>query len=196
MSVTLPPITIFDLETTGLDPKKGHRILEIAGVRIENGQVNMEKTFASMVNPERDIPWEAKQVNKISEEDVANAPTIDIVLPQFLEFAAGTTLLAHNANFDYGFLSTEKEYCWGYIDLPECYCTMKLSQSLYPTEFRHSLDVISKRFDLPLPEERHRALADTILLAQAFLKMMESGKVKSFEDLCKKANFRENLVQK
>jgi DNA polymerase III epsilon subunit len=195
MLATLPPITIFDLETTGLDPKKGHRILEIAGVRIENGQVT-DKTFASMVNPERDIPWEAKQVNKITEEDVKNAPTIDVVLPQFLDFAAGTTLLAHNASFDYGFLSAEKEYCWGYIDLPECYCTMKLSQSLYPTEFRHSLDVISKKFDLPLPAERHRALADTVLLAQAFLKMMESGKVKNFEDLCRKANFREAVVQK
>ena len=116
----LPPITVFDIETTGLDPRRGHRIVEIAGVRLENGQVLRERTFSSFVNPERDIPFEARQVNKIRDEDVQGAPTIDAVLPQFLEFASGSLLLAHNANFDFGFLTNEKEYCWGYVELPEC----------------------------------------------------------------------------
>jgi DNA polymerase-3 subunit epsilon len=117
-----------------------------------------------MVNPEREIPFEARQVNKISDEDVKNAPTIDAVLPQFLEFAKGSLLFAHNAAFDFGFLDSEKQYCWGYVDLPECHCTMRLSQSLYPTEFRHSLDVLSKKFSLTvMPGMRHRALADAIL---------------------------------
>ncbi len=183
---TLPPLTFFDLETTGLDPRKGHRIIEIAGIRIEDGKILEERNFVSMVNPERDIPWEARQVNKISEEQVKDAPTIDAVLPQFLEFARGTSLVAHNAAFDYGFLQVEKEYCWGYVELPECFCSMLLSRSLYPTEFRHSLDVLCKKFDLTMPAERHRALADTVLAAQAFMKMLELNNITKLESLRKR----------
>jgi|GEM_PF-415098 len=188
--ISLPPLTVFDLETTGLDPKKGHRILEIAGVRIEDGVIT-DKTFVSLVNPERDIPWEAKQVHKIDESDVADASTIDAVLPQFLEFAAGSTLIAHNAAFDYGFLTCEKDFCWGYIELPESLCSMRLSQSLYPHEFRHSLDVLTRKFNLQMPEDRHRALSDCYLAADAILKMIEQGPVKSFEELRKRAGLKQ-----
>jgi DNA polymerase-3 subunit epsilon len=187
----LPPITFFDLETTGLDPRKGHRIIEIAGVRVENGQILKEKTFSSLVNPEREIPWEARQVNKISDEDVKTAPTIDAVLPQFLEFAQGSVLFAHNAAFDFGFLDAEKEYCWGYVELPECLCSMRLSQSLFPTEFRHSLDVLCKKYGLCMPAERHRALADTILASEALLKMIEAGKIQSFDDIRRRASLKQ-----
>src|SRR3989338_7940636 len=179
----LPPITVFDLETTGLDPKKGHRIIEIAAVRIENGQILRDSPFLSMVNPERDIPMEARQVNKISDDDVKNAPTIEEVLPRFLAFAKGSVLLAHNAGFDIGFLENEKEFCWGYIELPECLCTLRLAQNLYPTEFRHNLDILSRKFNLQMPSGRHRALADTLLLSDILLKMIDEGKITSMEGL-------------
>ena len=186
----LPPITVFDLETTGLDPRKGHRIIEIAGVRFENGMLT-DHTFASFVNPEREIPFEARQVNKISDADVADAPTIETVLPKFLEFAAGTVLVAHNAMFDYGFLMTEKEYCWGYVDLPECLCTMKLSQSLNPHEFRHNLDVLCRKYALDMPTMRHRALDDAILAAHLLQKMIEAGKIQTIEQLRKRASINQ-----
>lgn len=186
-----PPLTVFDLETTGLDPRRGHKIIEIAGVRIEDGKIREDATFARFVNPERDIPAEAKQINKISEEDVAGAPTIDSVLPEFLEFARGTVLFAHNASFDSSFLLIEKEYCWGYVDLPEVLCTMQLSRNLFPHEFRHSLDVLVRKFALPMPEGRHRALADAILAAQALQKMLETGNVRSMEQLRKLASMRQ-----
>ncbi len=179
----LPPLTVFDVETTGLDPTKGHRIIEIAGLRIEDGMVDETKTFVSLVNPERDIPWEAKQVNKISDDDVRTAPGIEEVLPKFLEFAQGTILVAHNANFDMGFLTCEKEMCWGYIDLPECLCTMRLSRTLFANEFGHSLDAVARRLNLTLPQARHRALPDVILTAHALLKMVELGEIRSMEDL-------------
>ena len=184
----LPPLTVFDIETTGLDPLRGHRIIEIAGVRIENGIILRDTAFVTFVNPEREIPWEARQVNKIKDEEVKAAPTIDLVLPQFLEFAKGSTLVAHNAQFDMGFLEAEKQYCWGYTDLPECLCTMMLSRNLYPSDFRHSLDVLIKRFRLDMPTERHRALGDVIVTAQALLKMME--RVQSFEELKKRAGLK------
>lgn len=190
----LPPLTVFDTETTGLDPRKGHRIVEIAGVRIENGIILEERTFSTFVNPERDIPWEAKQVNKIDDSDVANAPTIMTVLPEFLEFAKGSILVAHNAQFDMGFLECEKEFCWGYIELPECLCTMRLSQNLYPTAFRHNLDVLSERFKLPPPIDRHRALPDVIQTAKILLKMLHEGRIQSMDELRRKAGL--NVVTK
>lgn len=183
----LPPLTVFDLETTGLDPQKGHRIVEIAGVRIEDGGILRNQTFASFVNPEREIPLEAKQINKITDEDVRGASTIDSILPKFLAFARGSTLIAHNASFDVSFLATEKEYCWGYVDLPECLCTMRLFQRLFPSEFRSSLDVLCRKFQLTIPMERHRALADALLTAEALLRMLDIGKIASLEELRRKA---------
>lgn len=184
----LPPLTVFDLETTGLDPRKGHRIVEIAGVRIEQGKVLEQSAFSSFVNPERTIPWEAKQINHIEEKDIENAPTIMTVLPSFLAFAQGSVLVAHNAQFDMGFLAAEKEYCWGYIDLPEALCTMRLSQSLFPGAFRHNLDILSERFGLTLPKERHRALPDVLQTATVLLKMLEHGKIQSMEELRRRAS--------
>lgn len=187
----LPPLTIFDIETTGLDPLQGHRIIEIAGVRMENGSILRNSAFTTYVNPERDIPWEARQINRIRDEDVKDAPTIDSVLPKFLEFAAGSLLIAHNAAFDYGFLEAEKQFCWGYTYLPECLCTMELSKSLYPRNPGHSLDVVARRFNLTMPPERHRALADAILAAEAFKRMIEAGNIRSMDELRQKAAFRQ-----
>lgn len=183
----LPPLTVFDTETTGLDPRKGHRIVEIAGVRIENGIILEERTFSTFVNPERDIPWEAKQINKIEDKDVMHAPTIMTALPDFLTFAQGSVLVAHNAAFDMGFLEVEKEFCWGYIELPECLCTMRLSQSLYPTAFRHNLDVLTEKFKLPPVVDRHRALPDVLQTAKILLKMLEEGRIQSMDELRRKA---------
>ncbi len=184
---SLPPLTVFDVETTGLDPRKGHRIIELAGVRIEQGIIT-DLTFNSFVNPERDLPREAQQINKITVADVADAPTIMTVLPQFLEFAQGTMLVAHNAAFDKGFLEMEKEFCWGYVELPQFLCTMRLSQSLFPTAYRHNLDVLSERFNMPLPEGRHRALPDVIQTAKILLKMLEFGRIQSMDELKRRAS--------
>ncbi len=191
--MALPHLTVFDIETTGLDPKKGHRIVEIAGVRIENGNIT-EKTFESFVNPERPIPPEARQINGISDSDVNAAPTIMSVLPEFLAFAQGSILVAHNAAFDMGFLTAEKEFCWGYVELPECFCTMRLSQSLYPTAFRHNLDILSERFGITLPEGRHRALPDVLQTAKILLKMVDAGKIQSCDELRKRAQLAQAVA--
>jgi len=186
--MALPALTVFDVETTGLDPSKGHRIVEIGAIRIENGRILEERPFTMLVNPERDIPWEAKQVHHISNEDVKGAPTIMTALPEFLEYARGSLLFAHNAQFDMGFLEMEKEFCWGYVELPECLCTMRLSQSLFPSAFRHNLDVLSERFGLPLPQDRHRALPDVLQTAKLLLKMIDSGKIQSMDELRRRAS--------
>ena len=189
--MVFPAFTVFDVETTGLDPAKGHRIIEIAGVRVENGEIRTEQAFVELVNPERSLPPEAQQVNKIEQSDVQGAPTIDVVLPQFLEFAAGSILVAHNADFDMKFLENEKTCCWGYIELPECLCTLRLSRALYPTAFRHNLDELQHRFNLPPCEARHRALPDVILTAQALLTMIDQHSIDSIDTLRTQAGVRQ-----
>lgn len=182
-----PSFTVFDTETTGLDPRKGDKIVEIAGVRIEDGVIREDLSFSKFVNPERSIPWEAKRVNHIEDSDVAGAQTIDQVLPEFLEFAKGSILVAHNCDFDMNFLLTEKELCWGYIEIPECLCTMRLSRSLYPSEFRHNLDSLAARLSIAMPKERHRAMPDVLMTAQALLVMIESREINTVEQLRKLA---------
>ena len=186
----LPLLTVFDIETTGLDPQNGHRIIEIAGVKIAGGKIE-DEYFASLVNPEREIPLEARQVHKITDEEVKGAPGIEEVLPKFLEFSSGSILVAHNASFDYGFLETEKQMCWGYLELPECFCTMRLSQSLYPKEFRHNLDIVAKKFGLQMPNARHRALDDALLTANALLKMLDDGHIQSIDELRRRASLKQ-----
>ncbi|MBI1812536.1 3'-5' exonuclease [Candidatus Peregrinibacteria bacterium] len=187
----LPPLTVFDVETTGLDPKRGHRIVEIAAMRFEGGSPLADQTFATFVNPERTIPFEARQVNTISDVDVESAPTIDVVLPQFLTFAEGSLLIAHNASFDYGFLEVEKQFCWGYVDLPECFCTLRLAQNLYPGDFRHNLDALCQKFKFTMPATRHRALADVILTAQALERMITDGHIRSLDELRRRGSIRQ-----
>ncbi|MFH1670674.1 MAG: 3'-5' exonuclease [Patescibacteria group bacterium] len=190
----LPTFTVFDVETTGLDPRRGHKIIELAALRIEDGKILTDAPFNSFVNPERPIPMEAMQVNKIRNEDVLGAPTIDQVIPMFLEFAADSLLVAHNAEFDMGFLNTEKEHCWGYIDIPDALCTMRLSQSIFPNEFRHNLNVVALRLGLEMPTSRHRALPDVSLTAQALLKMIAIGQIETEEDLRQRAGWREMVA--
>ncbi len=190
----LPALTVFDVETTGLDPKKGHRIVEIAGVRIEQGKILEERTFHSLVNPERPVPFETRQIHHISDEDLVGKPTIMTVLPQFLEFAAGSLLVAHNAAFDKSFLDSEKEFCWGYVELPEFFCTMRLSQNLYPTAFRHNLDILCERFQIAMPIDRHRALPDVLVTGQVLLKLLESGRIQSIDEFRRKAGLEAPVV--
>ena len=96
--------TIFDTETTGLSPQGGDKIIEIAAVQMRGGEILTGKTFESFVNPKRTIPFESTQVNKITDSMVADAPHIETVLPEFLDFVGESILVAHNAEFDMGFL--------------------------------------------------------------------------------------------
>ncbi len=187
----LPAITVFDVETTGLDPLLGHRIIEIAAVRIENGEILGNSPFHTLVNPERPIPPEAAHINNIRNEDLEGSPAIDEVIPMFLDFAKNSILAAHNAEFDLGFLNNEKQLCWGYVDIPECVCTLKLSRNLFPREFGHSLDKVALRLGLTIPPRLHRAIPDVMLTAKALLKLLEKGKITSAEDLRRLAGMRQ-----
>lgn len=181
---------IFDTETTGLEVRDGHKIIEIAAIKVRNGQPVAIEVFERFVNPERDLPYDSMQVNKITPDMVANAATIREVLPEFLEFVGDLPMIAHNAEFDVGFLEEELFQINPFARLPMVLCTKKLSRALAPREKFHNLDTLSYRYNISLPTERHRALADVELLATVFYKLVETGNITTLAELAAKAQIR------
>lgn len=164
---------VFDLETTGFNPKFD-KITEIAVVKVKNGELIDE--FTTFVNPERSIPENVQELTHITEEMVADAPTIKEVLPKFLEFVGDSILVAHNARFDISFiLHYAKE-----LDLKvenNVIDTLTMARELYETFENHKLGTIAENLGIEL-EGAHRAINDTRATAKVFLKMQEDAKAK------------------
>ena len=93
---------VFDVETTGLSPQGGDRIVEIAAVRVKNWEV--VDIFESLVNPQRELPADAQRIHSITKAMIAEAPTADEVLPRMIDFTGGACLVGHNIKFDLNFL--------------------------------------------------------------------------------------------
>jgi DNA polymerase III epsilon subunit len=165
-----PIFTIFDTETTGLSPRSGDRIVEIAAIKVQG--LDLLGEFSELVNPERRIPYESQRIHNISDEMVKDAPTVDIILPKFLEFAAGSILIAHNASFDLSFINNEIEKA-GILHPPlEAVCTVNLARKVLPQLHSHSLDALIEHMHIKC-ERRHRALDDVKATAKAFLTMKQ-----------------------
>lgn len=172
---------IFDLETTGLSPHKGHKIIEIGALVLYGEEISREERFHSLVNPLRPIPAGASALHGIINETVAQAPLIQEILPDFLNFLGPSPLILQNAPFDLSFLRWElKSLGWPPLN-NRVLDVVELSRNLYPREKRHNLDAICRRMGVEIfpraclagKEEfcRHRALGDAMLTAQAFLKI-------------------------
>ena len=97
---------VFDIETTGFSPEK-NKIIEIGAVKVEKSVITDK--FSTFVNPDVPIPFEIEQLTGINDNMVLPAPKIDVILPQFLKFCEGCSLVAHNASFDVSFISSECE---------------------------------------------------------------------------------------
>ena len=159
---------VFDIETTGFSSIRD-RIIEIGAVKVENGQI-VDK-FSTFVNPERPIPFEITNLTSITDEMVLDAPTIEVVLPQFLEFIGEGALVAHNAGFDVGFieqncrvLGLEQEFTS--VD------TVALARVLLPTLSKYKLNLVAKALGISL-ENHHRAVDDAGATAEIFVKFVE-----------------------
>jgi len=160
---------IFDTETTGLSPQLGDRIVEIAAVRVMNGEVIDQ--FHSLINPGRPISPEAAKINGITQEMLVDAPLAAVVVPDFLKFVGSDILVAHNAEFDMAFLKREMELLG--MDpsrLPNHMCTLEMARQNFPELQRHNLDVLIQHFGIRI-ENRHRALDDVLATVQVFLQM-------------------------
>jgi DNA polymerase-3 subunit epsilon len=162
--------TVFDTETTGLDPSAGDEILQIGAMRIVAGKLRREEGFEQLVNPQRDIPSLGLAIHGIHPEMVADAPTIDAVLPTFHAYAQDTVLVAHNAAFDMRFLELKRERTGVAFEQPVL-DTLLLSAVVHPAQASHRLEAIAERLGVPILG-RHTAMGDAMVTAEVFLKLV------------------------
>ncbi|PTV97561.1 DNA polymerase-3 subunit epsilon [Rhodobacter aestuarii] len=167
---------VFDTETTGLLPSEGDEIVQIAAVRIVNGRRVETEVFDTLVNPGRHIPEVSTAVHGISDAMVAEAPDIIDVGRRFHKFAEGAVLIAHNAPFDMEFLRRKEGAIGLSFDNPVL-DTVLLSAVVFGQSEVHSLDALTHRLGITIPEEaRHTAIGDTVATADAFLKLLPALK--------------------
>lgn len=164
---------VLDTETTGLEPKLGHRIIEIAGVELVNRRLT-GRHFHRYINPGRDSDEGALQVHGLTTEFLADKPAFGEIVTEFLEYVDGAELIIHNAPFDIGFLDTElalakkkklSTFCPNVID------TLRMAKDLHPGK-RNGLDALCERYQVDNSERTlHGALLDAELLADVYLVM-------------------------
>jgi len=154
------PVVFVDIETTG-GSYLHSRVLEVAAVRFENGQ--MVDEFSVLLNPETYVPSEITRLTGIKAEDVVGAPIFSDIAERLYEFMDGAIFIAHNVRFDYMFLKSE----YGRLGMdfsPKLLCTVRLSRALYPDQKGHSLAALIDRHNIPVLD-RHRALEDARAIA-------------------------------
>ena len=162
--------TVFDTETTGLNPSQGDEIIQIGATRIVNGKLLRSESFEQLIDPQRPLAPESAKIHGITSEMLRGQPTIDKVLPAFHAFAADTVLIAHNAAFDMRFLQLKEEETGLRFDHPVL-DTLLLSAVIHPNQESHRLEAIAERLGLTIVG-RHTALGDAIVTAEVFLKLV------------------------
>ena len=162
---------ILDTETTGLDPKSGHRVVEIGCVELVNN-IPSGQTWHHYFNPERDMPLAAFEVHGLSSEFLATKPLFAELADDFLKFVEGARLVAHNASFDMGFLNAELTRLERPpITMDKVIDTLALARRKHPGA-QNSLDALCKRYRIDnSARTRHGALLDSELLAEVYVEL-------------------------
>ena len=163
--------TVFDTETTGLDPSQGDRIIQIGATRIVQGKLRHSESFERLVDPGRPISPASVAIHGITDAMLVGQPGIAQVLPAFHAFAAESVLVAHNAAFDMRFLQIAQAECGVAFDTQPVLDTLLLSAVLHPQQQAHRLEAIAERLGVPVLG-RHTALGDAMVTAEVFLKMI------------------------
>lgn len=172
------PVVFVDIETTG-GSYHNSRVLEVAAIRYENGEVVDE--FSSLINPETYIPASITGLTGIHEGDVAGAPLFAEIADRFADITRDAVFIAHNVRFDYSFLKNEFAMI-GNDFSPKLLCTVRLSRYLYRYEQGHSLAKLIARYNIPFTH-RHRALDD----ARAIMYFSEMAFSEHGKDIFNKA---------
>ena len=163
--------TVFDTETTGLDPMAGDEIISIGAVRIVNNRILREEHFDQLVDPGRPVPPESTQIHGITNEMVKGQPGIEVALARFRQFAEDTILVAHNAAFDMRMFQLKESSTAIRFDHPVL-DTLLLSAIVHPGQDDHNMEGIAERMGVSI-FGRHTALGDAIATAEIFLKLLE-----------------------
>ena len=189
---------VFDTETTGLHARKGDRIVSISAVRIKQGRIDLSDTFHELINPNRDIPSEAAVVHGILPRMVDGKPTLEEVLPDFMEYIGSSILVAHHAWLDMTFLNHEMVRFFGLplqnlvLDtalLDQTLHWMKPSPSGSPMKASSELGALAERYHVTI-DGRHSSFGDAFTTAQIFqqmVKQIQKQGVLSLKDLLRKA---------
>ena len=169
---------VFDIETTGFSAVND-RIIEIGAVKVENGVIT--EKFSEFVNPERPIPFEIEKLTSINDRMVEDAPNISVILPKFMDFCGGSVLVAHNADFDTGFIRHNCEvlglpYDYTYVD------TLGIARSFLEGLKNYKLDTVVEAMGCTLANH-HRAVDDAGATADVFVRFLECFKKKNIRDL-------------
>ncbi len=172
------PVVVFDIETTGLSFKYD-KITEIGAVKVQNGSV--VDTYNALVNPEMPIPMEIVELTGITDDMVANKPTIDIVFPEFIKFISDCPLVAHNASFDISFIKAEAQRQKIEFN-PVVVDTLLLSRLLIPNKKRHRLNQVAKYLGISL-ENHHRAVDDATATAKIYIRFLSMLKDLGINDM-------------
>lgn len=162
--------TVFDTETTGLEPSAGDEIISIGAVRVVNGRLLRNEVFEQLIDPRRPINPESTRVHGIDSAALAGQPPIGEVLPAFHRFCEDTVLVAHNAAFDMRFLQLKQASTGVHFDHPVL-DTLLLSAVAHPGLDDHRLESIAERVGVSVIG-RHTALGDALLTGEVFLKLL------------------------
>lgn len=162
--------TVFDTETTGLNPSQGDEIIQIGATRIVNGKLLRHEAYEQLVDPQRNIPAASIPIHGITQDMVRGRPDIREVLPVFHAYAQDTVLVAHNAAFDMKFLQLKERSTGLRFDQPVL-DTLLLSAVLHPNQESHRLEAIAQRLNITVTG-RHNALGDAMATAEVFLRMI------------------------
>ena len=185
---------ILDTETTGLDWKLGHRVIEIGCIELSARRIT-ENVFHSYVNPDRRVDLEAQEVHGLTTEFLLDKPRFTELLEEFLSFIEGCELIAHNAPFDVGFLNNEISLVDTARGRMEDYCqivdSLALARQLHPGQ-RNSLDALAKRYQIDTSQRiHHGGLLDARILAEVYLAMTGGQAYLSFYESDPQNMFRE-----
>lgn len=173
--------TVFDTETTGMNPSGGDEIIQLGAVRIVNGRLMPGESIDQLVDPQRDIPAATIPVHGITPDMVKGKPKVLEVLPQFHAFAHDTVLVAHNAAFDMRLLELKEPALGLKFDHPVL-DTLLLSAVASPEQESHRLDAIAERFGIEV-KGRHTAMGDALVTAQVLLKLIPLLQAKGIHTL-------------
>jgi DNA polymerase-3 subunit epsilon len=186
---------VVDVETTG-GPPPNHRITEIAAVIVRDGDI--QEVYETLVNPERSIPPFVSRLTNISWDMVKDAPKFSAIVPTLLDKLEGNVFVAHNAQFDWSFLSHEIQRASGARITGNQLCTVRLARRLLPHLPRRSLDYVANYYGIEITG-RHRAAGDAIATARCLIRLLGEAQDRgctTWEDLEKLMRQRSSKKKK
>ena len=200
-SVAETEFVVFDTETTGLNVRKGDRILSISAVRLKNGRIDLSDSFHEMVNPDRDIPPGTAVIHEILPRMVNGKPFMEEVLPRFIGYIGSSVLVAHHAWLDMSFLNWDMDRLYSFpiqnIVLDTAILDQALTLRKTPSSMRSTvtldtrLEALAERYQVSI-EAQHTSFWDALATAQIFQKMIKEAEYQGIlrlKDLLKIVDF-------